>query len=112
MNYRGGLYPVDFRAETEQARRTINAWVEEQTKGKIQDLLKPTHVSPRTLLVLTNAIYFKGLWTSPFSKEMTAPDDFHASTQDQRSRGDDESDGSIPVFRRTLDSTSGTALQG
>jgi serpin B len=82
VNYRGGLYPVDFRAETEQARRTINAWVKEQTKGKIQDLLQPTHVSPRTLLVLTNAIYFKGLWTSPFSKEMTAPADFHATTQD------------------------------
>jgi serpin B len=83
VNYRGGLYPVDFRAETENARRTINAWVEEQTKGKIQDLLKPANVTPRTLLVLTNAIYFKGLWTNPFSKEMTAPDDFHTSSQEQ-----------------------------
>ena len=82
VNYRGGLYPVDFRSETENARRTINAWVEEQTKGKIQDLLKPAHVTPRTLLVLTNAIYFKGLWASPFSREMTAPSDFNTSTQD------------------------------
>jgi serpin B len=83
VNYRGGLYPVDFRTQTEEARRTINAWVEEQTKGKIQDLLKPTHVSPRTLLVLTNAVYFKGLWASPFSERSTAPADFHSSTADR-----------------------------
>jgi serpin B len=83
INYRGGLHTVDFRTETEQARRTINAWVDEQTKGKIQDLIMPAHVNTRTLLILTNAIYFKGLWTSPFSKEMTVPDNFHATTQDQ-----------------------------
>jgi serpin B len=82
-DYRGGLHPVDFRNETEQARRTINAWVEEQTRGKIQDLLKPKQLSPRTLLVLTNAIYFKGLWSSPFSKEHTSPADYHASTHER-----------------------------
>jgi len=83
VSYRGGLYPVDFRAETEPARRAINAWVAEQTQGKILDLVKPEQVTPRTLLVLTNAIYFKGLWTSSFAKEKTAQADFHASTQDR-----------------------------
>jgi serpin B len=78
-DYQGALYPVDFRASAQAARRTINTWVEEQTKGKIRDLLKPEHIDSQTLLVLTNAIYFKALWAIPFSKSNTAPGDFHVS---------------------------------
>ena len=33
----GALSPVDFHHAPLDARRTINAWVEEQTKGKIKD---------------------------------------------------------------------------
>jgi serine protease inhibitor len=83
VNYGGGLYPVDFRGASEEARRTINAWVEEQTRGKIQDLLKPSHISTRTLLILTNAIYFKALWATPFSTANTRPGDFHESAQEK-----------------------------
>ena len=32
---------VDFVKDTEQARKTINAWVEKQTQDKIKDLLPP-----------------------------------------------------------------------
>jgi serpin B len=82
INYQGGLYPVDFRHAPDQARQTINAWVEEQTKGKIKDLLKSTHIDPQTLLIITNAIYFKALWASPFTKAKTSQQDFHASPGD------------------------------
>src|SRR5262249_10899303 len=80
-DYGGGLYPVEFRDATEEARQTINAWVEEQTRGKIRDLLKPGVVTRETVLILTNAIYFKALWTTPFSTANTRPDDFHVSPQ-------------------------------
>ena len=80
VNYRGGIYPVDFLGAAEQARRTINAWVEEQTRDKIKDLLKPEHVTPNTVLVLTNAIYFKALWDMPFPAKSTHPDDFQPTT--------------------------------
>jgi len=83
VNYRGGLYPVDFRGATEEARRTINAWVEEQTRGKIKDLLKPAQVPSSTLLILTNAIYFKALWAAPFRADHTRPGDFHVSAGDK-----------------------------
>lgn len=81
-NYLGGLYPVDFRRAPDEARRTINAWVEEQTRGKIKDLLKSTHIDPHTLLVITNAIYFKALWAAPFLKDRTSQEDFHVSPRD------------------------------
>jgi serpin B len=79
VNYLGGLYTVDFRHAPDQARRTVNAWVEQETKGKIRDLLQSTHIDPTTILVLTNAIYFNALWATPFSKERTAQEFFHAS---------------------------------
>ena len=82
INYQGGLYPVDFRHAPDEARQVINAWVEEQTKGKIKDLLKSTHIDTQTLLILTNAIYFKALWASPFSTEKTSKEFFHASVTD------------------------------
>jgi len=73
--YRAGLRQVDF-LQAEQARRTINAWVEAQTNGKIRDLLQPRDLGPDTALVLTNAIYFKGNWAHPFPKTSTREEDF------------------------------------
>jgi len=78
-NYGAGLREVDFRRATEQARRTINLWVEEQTQGKIRDLLKPDDVDPLTALVLTNAIYFKGHWRWKFDARETRDGPFTVS---------------------------------
>ena len=73
------LEEVDFRGATETARRTINTWVENQTAGKIQDLIASGVLDASTRLVLTNAIYFKGDWSSPFRAEQTHEDDFHGA---------------------------------
>jgi serpin B len=75
-NYGAGLRQVDFAGNSEAARQEINAWVEKQTQDKIKDLLKPGVLSPLTRLVLTNAIYFKGDWTSPFKKDLTRDEAF------------------------------------
>jgi serpin B len=82
INYQGGIYEVDFRQASEAARKTINAWVEEQTKDKIKELLKPDHVKSDTALILTNAIYFKGLWESQFSKKHTDVANFRISANE------------------------------
>ncbi len=78
-NYQGGLYSVDFRTAPEEARQTINSWVEEQTKNKIKDLLKSSHIDSKSVAILTNAIYFKASWAKPFSSSATSLADFHAS---------------------------------
>jgi len=70
-NYGAGLREVDFKGATEDARKTINAWVEDQTNDKIKDLFKPNVLGSGTRLVLTNAIYFKGDWASKFDKSKT-----------------------------------------
>jgi serpin B len=65
-HYGGGLSNLDFRGALEAARKTINAWVEEKTKGKISELIKPGDMDAATDLVLTNAIHFKSKWTYLF----------------------------------------------
>jgi serpin B len=62
---------VDFITATENARKTINAWVEKKTNGKIKDLISPGVLDSMTRLVLTNAIYFKGNWAKQFKENRT-----------------------------------------
>src|SRR5262249_46464688 len=75
-DYQAGLKEVDFVRATEQARKTINQWVEDQTNQKIKELLKPGILNVDTRMVLTNAIYFKAAWIAPFSPKQTKPGDF------------------------------------
>ncbi len=70
-NYGAGLRQVDFAGKTEEARKTINSWVERKTNDKIKDLIKPGVLDALTRLVLTNAIYFKGNWARQFEKDRT-----------------------------------------
>lgn len=79
-HYGAGLNEVDFIRATEEARLTINAWVEKETREKIKDLLKPGVLTRDTRLVLTNAIYFKGLWLAQFKKEATKDAPFHVTS--------------------------------
>lgn len=78
--YAAGLFPVDFAADPEAARETINRWVEIQTRDKIRDLIGAGVLRKDTSVVLTNAIYFKGAWRSPFQESRTRKDaTFHAA---------------------------------
>jgi len=48
----------------------INAWVNENTKGKITEIINPP-IDPSMVMFLINAIYFKGTWTYQFDKNAT-----------------------------------------
>jgi len=78
--YGAGLTPLDFRKSPEQARITINAWVEQQTRDRIKNLIPEGAIGSDTRLVLTNAIYFKGVWKHPFPDQATRNDAFTLST--------------------------------
>lgn len=69
-NYGAGLRIVDFINATEEARQTINQWVSDETQGKIEELIAEGDLEP-SAIVLTNAIYFKARWYSPFMEEYT-----------------------------------------
>lgn len=71
--------PVDFARDPACARRTINAWIGEQTAGAIPELLQPADINSSTLLVLTNAIRFQGRWARRFDPGRTAEGEFHVA---------------------------------
>jgi len=64
---------LDFSDPT--AADIINAWVDENTQGKIKEIVvKP--IDPAIVMFLINAIYFKGTWTYEFDPEETEDDEF------------------------------------
>jgi serpin B len=69
---------TDF-SKGEEARDTINTWVENQTNSKIKDLIAKNVLNGLTKMVLVNAIHFKGDWAMKFKKENTQKGDFHVS---------------------------------
>lgn len=74
--YGAGAGIVDFVGATEPARAEINAWVGDHTAGKIPELLPQGTVTPLTRLVLTNAVYLKAPWETPFNTAATRPEPF------------------------------------
>ena len=64
--------PLDFSLPG--APGVINDWVDENTNGKIKEIID--QIDPLTMMFLINAIYFKGTWTFEFDKTLTADDFF------------------------------------
>jgi serpin B len=67
---------VDF-SHAEDARALINAWVLEQTKQLIAELLPTGSLTSLTRLVLTNAVHFKANWQVTFPKHATKTELFN-----------------------------------
>ncbi|NXT72356.1 SPB4 protein, partial [Chaetops frenatus] len=82
--YRAELEPVNFKYTEQEVRDKINFWVENETKGKIKDLFAAGFIDPSTVLVLVNAIYFKGKWAVEFKKEDTKETYFHLNKHERR----------------------------
>jgi serine protease inhibitor len=49
----------------------INDWVKHKTNGKINEIVRAGDLDANTILILLNAIYFKGIWRHQFSKSNT-----------------------------------------
>jgi serpin B len=67
---------VDFAHALGPTRAQIDAWVAEATKNKIRELFGQGGLEARTRVVLTNAVYFKGRWATPFSPKSTRQEPF------------------------------------
>lgn len=61
----------------------INTWAEQQTRGKIRNLLTPAQVDRQTRAVLLNAVYLKASWKHRFDKKRTRPGSFFDGTTDR-----------------------------
>ena len=75
--FQAELAGVDFA--NPQSAQTINHWADQQTQGKIKDIVQYPF-DPMTRVILANAIYFKGKWVDPFDNKLTRQRDFHLSS--------------------------------
>jgi len=76
-NYDALLEPLDFVRNAPGATKHINAWVEDQTRQRIRNLIPDGALNQLTRLVLVNAIYLKAPWANKFEKSETKPRAFH-----------------------------------
>ena len=65
------------------AAKTINAWVNRNTHGKIPNIVDASQLRSAAA-VLTNAVYFKGLWAEPFEKSETQDRPFHLANGQEK----------------------------
>lgn len=63
---------LDFSSPN--AKEVINKWVEENTKGQIQEIIKS--IPNYAVMYIINALYFKGKWKYQFDKSKTTDGDF------------------------------------
>lgn len=68
------LQQADFAHDMPAALAAINAWVSDQTHGRIPSLFDS--LDPATLMVLANAVFFQARWTSTFDRSQTRKQPF------------------------------------
>lgn len=71
-SYSAEMEGLDF--SNPDAPRRINSWASKETQGKIPKVLD--RIDPAEVLLLLNAVYFKGQWTHKFDKSRTQERDF------------------------------------
>ena len=72
--YDAKVESLDFN--TKKSVGIINNWVKRNTQGKIEGIVDQLSEADR--LILVNATYFKGEWSSPFKVDQTTPQEFFA----------------------------------
>jgi serpin B len=89
--YAAQAQAVDF--EDPASLPALNDWIAGQTGGHITDLVKPEDVAPPPLVILMNAIFFKGDWAKPFDAALTVSGPFSLA---------EGGSVDLPLMRRTV----------
>ncbi|XP_049536785.1 serine protease inhibitor 28Dc-like [Anopheles darlingi] len=74
--YQAQMAYVNYREQPEEARNIINQWVNETTRGRIEEIIVDTF-DRTTQMVIANALYFKATWETFFNEpQYTRPQPF------------------------------------
>ena len=75
--YGGQVTNLDFESNPNPSRLIINKKIAQHTNQLIPELLPKGSIKPITVAVLTNAVYFKGDWKTPFNIQSTSEQPFY-----------------------------------
>jgi serpin B len=79
--YQSEANVVDFANQPATARKVINDWAAEKTRGKIKTVVAPDDISAQTRVMLASAVYFKGAWEHAFERDQTEKQPFYVSAE-------------------------------
>ncbi|XP_052744297.1 uncharacterized protein LOC112053547 [Bicyclus anynana] len=82
--YYADVCPVDF-SNTQTAVETVNKWVNQHTNGLIPRIVEASDINPISDALISNALYFKGLWRHAFNPKYTRAGCFHVDNSCQNS---------------------------
>ncbi|XP_025726226.1 serpin A12 [Callorhinus ursinus] len=71
--YDSDTVPTNFQ-NLEGTKKQINDYVNQKTQGKINNLIK--NITPGTVMLLTNCIFFRARWQHEFDPKATKEEDF------------------------------------
>ena len=77
--YQASVGQADFIQDAAAVTQTINNWVAQETQNRILNIVPPGAINTYTRLVLANAIYFLGHWTTSFDETNTTTQPFYVS---------------------------------
>lgn len=72
--YSTEVFNLDFAKSDNLS--VINGWIDRQTNGKIKEIVSLGDLNANTILILLNAIYFRGVWKQQFNKADTKESPF------------------------------------
>ena len=90
--YSANTTDLDFKNNLEESRLTINIWARKETKDRILELVPSGMINQDSKLVVTNAIFFKGIWTQKFDENKTIDTEFTTASGNQVK---------VPMMQRT-----------
>lgn len=76
--FRAETESINF-AQTEQAVKTINEWVEQRTNKRIKNVVSSDLLDSLTKVIVVSTVYFKGNWYRSFAPEETRKQQFFTS---------------------------------
>ena len=83
---------VSFDVTDQNAPKAINNWIDSKTNGLIKNMVGP--LDANTVMLLINAIYFKGKWNPQFDKSKTVQQFFYYP---------DGSEKEVPMMKQKAD---------
>lgn len=77
-------YASSYRGEmgSGEINRAIQSWLNEQTRGLLEEQAATIETNPLTVLLLATTIYYSAQWTDEFNEELNYTDVFHAPSGD------------------------------
>ena len=77
-------YASSYRGEMGSAEinRAIQSWLNEQTRGLLEEQAATIETNPLTVLLLATTIYYSAQWTDEFNEVLNYTDVFHAPSGD------------------------------